>query len=215
MNFNGFSFHSSDMVLLQQHTPENYKVCIARLVHSDSSEIILNDLFKMYLMTCDVRFHLPIEDHRKMESGEIVIFDMKNFTLRHLTRAVISTLRLISKYLQTSHPVRLVQLHVVNCSPAVTRALIFIRPFFYAKLYNCLHFHKVGALENLYQYVPREILPSDYGGQATSMIEMKKYWCGVLHNYRPFLMNDAYWQGEKGTQESLLSKEVEGMKIKA
>lgn len=205
------------MVLLHQHTPENYKVCIARLVHSDPSEIVLNDLFKMYLMTCDVRFHLSIEDHRKMESGEIVIFDMKNFTLKHLTRAVISTLRIISKYLQTAHPVRLVQLHVINCSTAVSKAALFIRPFFYARLYNCLHFHKVGALENLYRYVPREILPQDYGGQASSMVELRKHWRGVFDSYRPFLMNDEYW---KADGEHLVKKEndfnvVDEKKIKA
>lgn len=182
------------MVLLQQHTPENYKVVVARLKHSDPSEINLNDLFKMYLMTCDLRFHLPIEDYRKMEHGEIVIFDMKNFTLKHLTRAVISTLRLISKYLQTSHPVRLVQLHVINCSPAVTKATMFIRPFLYAKLYNCLHFHQAGSYENLYKSVPREMLPLDYGGQAATMGELMKYYSGVLDSYRTFLMNDEYWK---------------------
>ncbi|XP_070500079.1 alpha-tocopherol transfer protein-like [Chironomus tepperi] len=183
-----------DMVLLQQHTPENYKVCIARLVHSDHSEIVLNDLTKMYLMTCDVRFHLPVADYRKMESGEIIIFDMKNFTLKHLTKAVVSTLKFISKYLQTAHPVRLVQFHVINCTPIVNRALLFIRPFIYAKLYNTLHFHKVGSLENLYNYIPREMLPSDYGGSAPSMNELKKYWYGVLETYRPFVMNDDYWK---------------------
>lgn len=182
------------MVILHQHTPENYKVVVARLKHSDPSEINLNDLFKMYLMTCDLRFHLPIEDYRKMEFGEIVIFDMKNFTLKHLTRAVISTLRLISKYLQTSHPVRLTQLHVINCSPAVTKATMFIRPFLYAKLYNCLHFHQAGSFESLYKSVPREMLPLDYGGKAASMSELMKYYTGVLDNYRTFLMNDDYWK---------------------
>lgn len=195
------------MVMLHQHTPENYKVVLARLKHSDPSEINLNDLFKMYLMTCDVRFHLPIEDYRKMEYGEIVIFDMKNFTLKHLTRAVISTLRLISKYLQTSHPVRLLQLHVINCSPAVTKATLFIRPFLYAKLYNCLHFHQAGSYENLYKSVPREMLPLDYGGQAASMAELMKYYSGVLDSYRNFLMNDEYWKpadsNEKGCGEEI------------
>lgn len=191
-----FSYTSSDMVLLQQNTPENYKVCIARLVHSDHSEIVLNDLTKMYLMTCDVRFHLPIDDYRKMEAGEIIIFDMKNFTLKHLTKAVMSTLRFISKYLQSAHPVRLVQLHVVNCTPVVNRALIFIRPFIYARLYNVLHFHKVGCMEELYKFVPREILPSDYGGNAASMSELKQYWYGVFETYREFVMDDDYWKPE-------------------
>lgn len=203
------------MVLLHQHTPDNFKVVIARLKHSDPSEINLNDLFKMYLMTCDVRFHLPIEDYRKMEFGEIVIFDMKNFTLKHLTRAVISTLRLISKYLQTSHPVRLVQLHVINCSPAVTKATMFIRPFLYAKLYNCLHFHQAGSLENLYKSVPREMLPLDYGGQAASISELMKYYHGVLDSYRSFLMNDDYWKPADGNKLACSGDMSKAVKIKA
>lgn len=182
------------MVILHQHTPENYKVCITRLVHNDPSEIMLNDLFKMYLMTCDVRFHLPIEDPRKMETGEIFIFDMKNFTLKHLTRAVISTLRLVSKYLQTAHPVRLVQFHVINCTPIINKAMMFIRPFIYARLYNTLHFHKAGSMDSLYAYVPREILPAPYGDDAQTMCELKKYWYGVLDSYRPLVSNDDYWK---------------------
>lgn len=203
------------MVMLLQHTPDNFKVVIARLKHSDPSEINLNDLFKMYLMTCDLRFHLPVEDYRKMEFGEIVIFDMKNFTLKHLTRAVISTLRLISKYLQTSHPVRLVQLHVINCSPAVTRATLFIRPFLYAKLYNCLHFHQAGSFENLYKFVPREMLPEDYGGQAASMSELTKYYCGVLDNYRTFLMDDDYWKPAEINKESCGKEKSQAVFVKA
>jgi E3 ubiquitin-protein ligase MYCBP2 len=182
------------MILLHQNTPENYKVCVVRLVHNDPSEIMLNDIFKMYLMTCDVRFHFPIDDHRKMEAGEILIFDMKNLTLKHLTRSIISTLRLVSKYLQTSHPVRLVQFHVINCTPVINKAMFLIKPFLYSKLYNALHFHKSGSLETLYTFVPREMLPVDYGGSAASMCEMKKYWCNVLDSYRPFVMNDAYWK---------------------
>lgn len=190
-----FFFSFSDMVLLHQHTPENYKVCIARLVHNDPSEIMINDLFKMYLMTCDIRFHLPIEDYRKMEAGEIMIIDMKNFTFKHLTRAIISTLRLVLKYLQTAHPVRLVQLHVINCTPVINKAMLLIRPFMNSRLYNCIHFHKAGSIESLYSFVPAEILPSDYSNSGTvKMCELKNYWCSYLDVYRPFLMNDTYWK---------------------
>lgn len=86
------------------------------------------------------------------------------------------------------------QFHVINCTPIVNRALLFIRPFIYAKLYNTLHFHKVGCLENLYKFVPREILPNDYGGNAPSISELKKYWYGVFESYRPLVMDDEYWK---------------------
>jgi len=182
-----------DMVPLLQHTKENYKVCIYQILDNDANKIVFNDCIKTFFMGCDVRFMIPVKSYSEIESGEIIIFDMKNLTFKHLTKIVISTLRLFFKYLQDAHPVRIVQLHIINCTPVINRAMVLIKPFIYAKLYNALKFHNVGSLDNLYEYVPRDILPVEYGGEAQSMTELKKYWVSVLHNNHDFLMNDEYF----------------------
>jgi CRAL/TRIO domain len=111
-----------------------------------------------------------------------------------LTKAVISTLRLFFKYLQDAHPVKIVQLHVVNCTPVVNKAMLLIKPFIYAKLYNALKFHNAGSYDSLYESIPREILPSDLGGDAQSMADLKKHWVKVLNDHRDFVMNDDYFK---------------------
>lgn len=181
------------MVPLLQHTKENYKVCIYQILDNDANKIVFNDCIKTFFMGCDVRFMMPVKSYSEIEAGEIIIFDMKNLTFKHLTKIVISTLRLFFKYLQDAHPVRIVQLHIINCTPVINRAMVLIKPFIYAKLYNALKFHNVGSLDNLYEYVPRDILPVDYGGDAQSMTELKKYWVSVLHDNHDFLMNDEYF----------------------
>jgi CRAL/TRIO domain len=98
------------------------------------------------------------------------------------------------KYLQDAHPVRIVQLHVVNCTPVVNRAMKVIKPFMYTKLYNALKFHDAGSYDSLYEAIPREILPSDFGGDEKSMAELKKYWVGVLNDHHDFVMNDDYFK---------------------
>lgn len=178
------------MVPLFQHTKENYKIVIYQLNSSDASHIVFNDCVKAYFMGCDVRFNLPVDSYSEIESGEIIIYDMKNLTFRHLSKIVISTLRMFFKYLQDAHPVRIIQLHVINCTPLINRAMMLIKPFIYTKLYNALKFHNAGSLDSLYEFVPREILPVDYGGNAQSMEELKDYWVGVLDNHRDFLLDD-------------------------
>lgn len=182
------------MIPLFQHTKENYKICIYQLLNDDANNINFNDCVKAYFMCCDVRFQLPVRRYNDLESGEVIVFDMKNLTMKHLTRVVVSTLRLFFKYLQEAHPVRVVQLHVVNCTPTVNKAMTLVNPFIYAKLSNALKFHDAGSYDSLYEAIPREILPSDFGGNAQSMAELKQHWVGVLNEHRGFVNDDDYFK---------------------
>lgn len=67
---------------------------------------------------------------------------------------------------------------------------MLIKPFIHTKLYNALKFHNIGSYDSLYEFVPREILPCDYGGDAQSMAELKRYWVGILEDRNEFLMDD-------------------------
>lgn len=46
--------HFSDMVPLQETTPENYKVIIFRLISDDFDHIHFNDVIKAFFMIADV-----------------------------------------------------------------------------------------------------------------------------------------------------------------
>lgn len=48
-------------------------------------------------------------------------------------------------------------------------------------------------MDSLYEYVPRDILPTEYGGEGESMIELKQHWLEVLEHNADFLMNDDYF----------------------
>lgn len=182
------------MIPLLQHTKENYKVVVYQLLTDDASHIVFDDCIKAFFMGCDVRFHLPVASYGEIEAGEIIIFDMRNLTFKHLTKTVISTLRMFFKYLQNAHPVRIVQLHVINCTPVLNKAMLLIKPFIYEKLYNALKFHNSGSYDSLYEVVPREILPVDFGGEAQSMADLKEYWLGILNEQREFLLDDDYFK---------------------
>ena len=88
------------MVPLLQTTPENYKVCIFRLVDFDADKFDFNDAVKTFFIMADIRLITP--DPKILTDGEIPIFDMKGLTLKHLTKVILSTLRLYMRYTQVS-----------------------------------------------------------------------------------------------------------------
>lgn len=56
------------------------------------------DIIKVFFMVADVRLITP--DQNGITDGEIPIFDMAGFSLRHLTKVVLSSLRCYMKYTQ-------------------------------------------------------------------------------------------------------------------
>lgn len=62
-------------------------------------------------------------------NGEVPVFDMAGFTMRHLTCVVLSVLRIYMKYTQEAHPVRLRQIHVINVASYVDKIMALVRPF--------------------------------------------------------------------------------------
>lgn len=185
------------MIPLFTNTKDNQKICIFRLLSSDPSNIVLSDCAKGYFMCCDLRFSLPAKKLSDIEVGEIIIFDLKNLTLQHFTKIHLMTLKLFFTYLQVGHPIRLVQFHVINCSSLIDKLVFLVRPFINARLFKTLKIHRSGSLESLYEYVPKELLPSDYGGTQPSMSYMKEFYSKILQSHQEFLQNDNYFALQK------------------
>lgn len=63
-----------------------------------SLQFHFNDVIKTFFLIADSRLVQP--DILMNNGGDIPIFDMTGFTLRHLTKVILSTLRVYMKYTQ-------------------------------------------------------------------------------------------------------------------
>lgn len=90
------------MVPLLETTSENYKIIVFRLLSDNFDHIQFNDVIKAFFVMSDVRLITP--DAEKLTDGEIPIFDMARVSYRHLTKVVLSTVRLYLRYTQEAHP---------------------------------------------------------------------------------------------------------------
>jgi hypothetical protein len=88
------------MVPLSTTTPENYKICVFRMIAANGvDDIDFNDMVKAFFVTSDVRLITPDETER-LSDGEITIYDMQHTSYRHLAKVVVSTVRMYLKYIQ-------------------------------------------------------------------------------------------------------------------
>lgn len=78
-------------------------------------------------MFADVRITMP--DPEGLAGREIAIFDMSGYSLRHILRTPMSTVKIYSRFTQEVHCIRVKQLHVLNFPTVLERFLKLIRPF--------------------------------------------------------------------------------------
>ena len=95
-------------------------------------------------MIADCRFATD-DFEGEMSEGEIPIFDMAGYSLRHLTKTVLSSLRVYMKFVQEAHPVRLKEIHVLNCPSYLDKVLTVIKPFIKSEVFKLVSgiFYKI------------------------------------------------------------------------
>lgn len=71
--------------------------------------------------------------------------------------------------------------------------MTLIRPFVKKELYDVMHFHTDG-FESLYEHVPKDILPLEYGGDAGKIDDFYKEWLQIVESHGEYLANDHNWK---------------------
>ncbi|ALC48685.1 CG3823, partial [Drosophila busckii] len=189
----------ADLLPLPGLTPEHHKLLFYRLIDFDADKFNFTASIKVFFMVADCRF--ATEQEARLSDGEIPIFDMAGYTLRHLTRTSLQALRVYMKFVQEAHPVRLKAIHVLNCPSFLDKVLTVVKPFIKSEVFKLIHFHLPNA-ETPFKHFPRSMLPQEYGGQAGAMSELKAHWLQLLQQQRDYLMNPLNWQLNKCSKKS-------------
>lgn len=153
-------------VTLPKATPDGHKVIFCRNVNPDPSLFVHCEATKVFLMVTDL--WLLSEG---TAPGHVIVFDMEGATLGHLARMGIVTFKKFFYYLQEALPFRLKGLHFINVVPFMDKLMAMMKPFMKKEVLDVLHIHADG-LDSLEKFVPRYVLPEEYGGDAPSFISM-------------------------------------------
>ncbi|XP_063628895.1 uncharacterized protein LOC134800326 [Cydia splendana] len=111
---------------------------------------------------------VAILDYRDVNLIDLLAFSTRHFTLLQQCLTI----------LKEGYGMRLKGLHVLTTSKATDALVTFAKQLLPEKLAGRLHVHR--DIDTLYNFVPKEILPSDLGGDATSLSELQETFINEL-----------------------------------
>ncbi|XP_026275283.1 alpha-tocopherol transfer protein-like [Frankliniella occidentalis] len=186
------AFDVVDVIPLPKRTPEDYQVFLYRLSDPDPDKLVYNDYVKMLLLVADAR----IVSETNIPAGDVPVFDLKDVSLRHLARVVLPSLRKYMQYFQEAHPVKLKHIHIINVPPIMDKIMTLVKPLTRREVSSMIHYHPPGD-PSFYDFVPKELMPKDYGGDQPSCAELKEVWRKKVIAHRDFFLDERTWKAEE------------------
>lgn len=71
--------------------------------------------------------------------------------------------------------------------------MLLIKPFMKSEVAKLLHFHLPNS-STLDAFVPRELLPDEYGGRAGRVADLKRVFVEQIQQHRDYLMDGSRWR---------------------
>lgn len=169
------------MILLPKKTPQNNRIMLIRLIDFNADHLIFDDAITVASMVYDMTLITP--EKESLADGEIAIFDFNGITVKHLVKLGFSTLRCYFKYMLEAHPMRVSEVHVLNCSSVMDKLLMILKPFLSAKTMKAIHFYLPNST-TLFDFIPRDVLPTELGGTDGILDDPKWYWIRRIEDHR-------------------------------
>ncbi|XP_065201053.1 retinol-binding protein pinta-like [Planococcus citri] len=169
-------------VPLRKLTPDGYRVVMLYLSEEvkTAHHPSLDDFFKLNQMTIELMGKL---DYPK---GVIVIHDVANIAMplvvsfsSHLQKLILLTEKAIS--------VRYKKLYFCNMSQAGEILLSIGKSLIKKELANRIEILK--NLSDICQYLPKEIIPREYGGEELPLVELRDLWFEEIKNNYEYLQS--------------------------
>ena len=141
-------------------TKNGRRVVLMRGVDKDSPTPDVAEAMKLVLMIGDVR----LKEEMVGVAGDVYILDATVATPAHFSKFTPTLVKKFLTCVQEAYPVKLKEVHVVNVSPLVDTIINFVKPFLKEKIRNRIFVHS--TMDTLFEYIPQDILPTEYGGKA-------------------------------------------------
>ncbi|XP_050502667.1 alpha-tocopherol transfer protein-like [Diabrotica virgifera virgifera] len=140
--------------------------------------------------------------------GFQLVFDMQNSSLAHFLKVNPMLIKKFIYYLQDAMPIRLKHIHFIYPAFFLDKIFSLIKPMMKKELFELFIVHS--DLKSLFEYVPQDILPEDYGGNCKSLLQLQAQEKQKIEDGEAFLkfqesqvVDESKRQGKSKYNESL------------
>ncbi|XP_041989277.1 uncharacterized protein LOC121740611 [Aricia agestis] len=150
--------------LLPKMTPDHGRIIIFKCHGNRFDQIQYH--YKYFLLACE---YLQAFDY---STGLSFVVDLKEINIVEFVRAInVMDVKKVMDIATEGYSMRLKGIHIISDSKAVDLFATLLRQVLKAKIGQRISCHKY--LESLYEIVPRDILPKDYGGDDKTVVELR------------------------------------------
>lgn len=177
------AFRTLQIFPMPKNTPDNHKITISRLVDTDPDKYVYIDVIRSVVAMLDTRF-VTVDDSNELIDGEIGINDMSGFGWYHFMKTVsnLSIMKKYMKYVQEAAPFKVVQNHFINCPATMEKFMALMKPFIKKEILETIKFHT--NAESIFEYLPKDLLPDEFGGTAGKCDDLHKDWLKIVEGKR-------------------------------
>lgn len=147
--------------ILPKMTPEANRVHIIRTIENNDGDFDAMAMCKGSLKIIDYLMR------REPVYGLVFLLDLKHCQLSYLLSFTPTLTKNLMRCIDEATPLRVSGVHYVNPPKFVSRLVNFFKLFMSSKIQNRIVIHE--TYDTLYEYIPRDILPDEYGGTAGSI----------------------------------------------
>jgi len=153
------AFESRIGTMLPQRDKFGRRVFIFRIGHWNPDTLPFHDFFCSSFMLVE----MAAMEQETQVAGITAICDGANFGFKQFRNISFENVKYTARVLQDL-PVIFRSLHIVNCSTLLMTIIRMIRPLLHERLRDAIVIH--GSLDELHQFVDKDILPSNLDGEA-------------------------------------------------
>jgi len=180
---------------LLKRDPEGRLIVTIRIAAHNPAIHDQNNVFKIGMMVLD---HALNQDRSTSLYGICAIFDMEGVSYAHAMQLTLGMIRKAVHSWQNCYPVRVKGLHFINSPMYINVVLNIFRRFMNEKLRERIFVHG-SDMKSLHKFIPRSVLPEEYGGLEGTLTQLKDHWKIELEGAAQFLKEDEKY---KWTSES-------------
>ncbi|KAF7273730.1 hypothetical protein GWI33_013576 [Rhynchophorus ferrugineus] len=163
-------------VPLPELTPQANRVIMMKFLNADPSIFNIWDFIAYSYNIAEVRLR---ED---VATSDVFIYDFDGITFSHYMKISPDCLRKASIVLERVYSSRVAGIHYLNLPTSLEVLIKFVKVMLKEKLRKRICIHK--TVETLYEHVPKESLPEEYGGKGLSLLVLHGLWLKKMEEYQ-------------------------------
>ncbi|XP_072934345.1 uncharacterized protein [Epargyreus clarus] len=160
-------------IVLPTLTEEHYRICWMKIHDKQYEQAQFMDFYRYYIIAGDY-----MKTHDYTTGFRIVADFSESNVMDFVTKSNLVEMRQALTIYMEGYGMRVKGIHIITPSKLVDALVTLLKQILNPKIAGRLFIHK--TVEDIYKYVPQDLLPVEYGGKEKPMQEILDDWLDVL-----------------------------------